>query len=633
MTPALCAEGLRSDTSASRAQGYDVRNTSRNTDSSAQISRSVKASRSQPSINHVSDRSSAIRPDQSTPSRFSGIPSAIQSNNIAVMNNVDNRQIIGRSTKAVSAESLSQAKEVLEQTAELNKSCQDQYNECMDQFCAVVDANQKRCSCSANLSKYSKVEEAVTNANAELNEIAQRIRYVGLSADEIRAIMTATEAETAIDGQRDVSETRNMLDDIENLIKDPTAITTYYSTGSSGFGLDMDLDFSSSDADLFNLDFLTDTTAASISNKRGSELYNVAKRRCNTILNECKKAGGTISQVTGNYDLAIDKDCIAYEQGLSKMNDTLVSNVRSANLLLQKARLAVLQNKNQYDARECIGALETCMLDDMVCGNGYVKCLDPTKKYIDENGSVVLGQNINKIKNFLGDDFDNSNIGNILDNLEGIYLDVCDTNGECIVKYLMTKIGTGKTFKDGGLCRPVLDKCQYYTYVNGTYQPKNDVVINYLQRAMTNIKAQQSQIISDYASSCMLDVADCYNQQVTQVNTWSSVASAESIKNVMTGACRNVALTCAYAVFANQKDRCYNETGCINSISEIFYQSLLCPENSKYAVDGCPGSASNGCVSSMCKCNTGYEVWGSSCVLKCDGNTETRNTYGVCVSK
>ena len=119
-------------------------------------------------------------------------------------------------TTATQRETITEAKERLEQTADLNKSCQEQYNDCMDQFCAVIDSNQKRCSCSANLSRYTKVETAVKDANTQLNEVAQRIRYVGLSADEIRAIMSATEAEEALSGARDTTETRNMLADIED---------------------------------------------------------------------------------------------------------------------------------------------------------------------------------------------------------------------------------------------------------------------------------------------------------------------------------------------------------------------------------------------------------------------------------
>lgn len=544
-------------------------------------------------------------------------------------------------SKTATAETVKEAKERLEQTASLNKSCQEQYNDCMDQFCAVIDSNQKRCSCSANLSKYTKVETAVKDANTQLNEVAQRIRYVGLSADEIRAIMTATEAEDALSGTSDTTETRNMLTEIEKLIKDPKSSTSYSDTYT---GLDMDLDFSSN-ADIFNLDFLN-TNTSSFSNLRGTELYSAAKKRCNTILTQCKEVGATSQQITGNYDLAIDKDCIAYEQGLTKMNETLVSNVRSANRMLQKARLAVLQNKNQYDAKGCIGALDACMTDDMVCGDDYSKCLDPTKTYIDENGKVVLGQNITKITDFM-QNYNNANINAefLADAASGVSIDTTscaakdssDTThgtGSCNVKYLLQKIGTKQKVTDEGLCRAVLDKCQAYTYdSNGNYKPYNDVVVNYVQRAMVNIKAAQQQVISDYASSCMVDIASCYNQQVTQVNAWSSAASINSVYNVMRGACRNVALTCAYAVFATDTTSCpdKNDEKCINSISEMFYQSLLCPTNSTYqTTDGITGK--DGYVNQKCKCNNGYQPYNGQCLTAC-GQHEERNTYGTCVCK
>ncbi len=500
------------------------------------------------------------------------------------------RSVKSRASNVVAtAESIQNAKEILENTADLNKSCQEQYNECMDQFCAVVDTNQKRCSCSANVSKYAKVEQAVKDANVQLNDVAQRIRYVGLSADEIRAIMTETEAEEALSGTRDTSETRDMLTEIEKLIRDPKSSTSSYSSGDTGFGLDIDLDFSSDSADMFSLDFLNTDSGSNLSNLRGAELYNAAKKRCNTVLSQCKQAGATSNQITGNYDLAIDKDCIAYEQGLTKMNETLVGNVRSANLMLQKARLAVLQNKNQYDAKGCIGALEACMTDDMVCGEDYYKCVDPTKKYIDENGKVVLGQKISNITAFMAG-YNNASINQtFLSNAYGTVISEGNCNskndGSCVVKYLLTKIGTKQKVTDEGLCRAVLDKCQNYTYESdGNYKPYNDVVTNYVQRALVNIRAAQYKIISEYAESCMLDIANCYNQQVTQVNSWSSSASLSSIHNVMRGACRNVALTCAYAVFdkAADKNLCNTDENCINSVSEMFYNSLLCDDGQVY---------------------------------------------------
>lgn len=569
----------------------------------------------------------------------------IAGTDIQTGSNID-EQVRGVQSRAAAtvptAESIAEATERMNLTSDLNTSCQQQYNDCMDQFCNVIDSNQGRCSCSANLSDYVDVEEAVTDANNQLNEVAQRIRYVGLSADEIRAIMEETEAEEALSGAKDTSETRNMLEEIEELIRDPVSSTSYASSSTS-FGLDMDLDFSSNTADIFNLDFLN-TNTTSFSNLRGTSLYNAAKNRCKTILDSCEAAGANVDQITANYDLAVDKDCIAYEAGLKKMNETLVSNVRSANLMLQKARLAVMQNKNQYDAKGCIAALDACMTDDMVCGADYTKCLDPTKRYIDENGDVVLGENITDIIDFMSE-YDNSTIDDGflqnsynmsigIDNCKKIVKegddDAVGNNGACIVKYLLQKIGTKQEVTDEGLCRAVLDKCQAYTYDDrGNYLPYNDVVVNYVQRAMVNIQAEQRQIISDYASNCMLDIANCYNQQVTQVNAWTTSASVNSIYNVMRGACRNVALTCAYAVFDNDTTSCPadDEDKCIENISQMFYQSMLCPDNAIY--DDTCSKENSACINEKCKCIDGYEKYGTSCLAKCPDHA-TRGTYGSC---
>ena len=192
-------------------------------------------------------------------------------------------------------------------------------------------------------------------------------------------------------------------------------------------------------------------------------------------------------------------------------------------------------------------------------------------------------------------------------------------DGRCVVKYLLNKIGTTSSVTDEGLCRAVLEKCQYYTYdKNNKYVPYNDIVVNYIQRAMVNIRAAQYNIISDYASSCMVDVANCYNQQVTQVNSWSSSASINSIYNVMRGACRDVALTCAYAVFNGDTESCSDNDhdSCINSISEMFYNSMLCGDGEVYdklakkcfAVTACEESGGtvqeyeNGDSMYVCKC-------------------------------
>jgi hypothetical protein len=52
----------------------------------------------------------------------------------------------------------------------------------------------------------------------------------------------------------------------------------------------------------------------------------------------------------------------------------------------------------------------------------------------------------------------------------------------------------------------------------------------------------------------------------------------------MKGACRNVALTCAYAVFNDHGDTtlCTDTETCLTSVSKMFYNSLLCDDGEVY---------------------------------------------------
>ena len=107
----------------------------------------------------------------------------------------------------------------------------------------------------------------------------------------------------------------------------------------------------------------------------------------------------------------------------------------------------------------------------------------------------------------------------------------------------------------------------------------------------------------------------------------------------MRGACRNVALTCGYAVFSADTTSCpqgtttSNQDKCIESISEIFYQSLLCPDNSMYMMSHSSSISQNnthrGWVNPMCKCNNGFVTFNGACLPMCD-NGGTYLSTGLC---
>ena len=507
---------------------------------------------------------------------------------------------------------------------DLSASCVQQYADCMDQFCNVLDKNQARCSCSDRISTYSKTEQAVKDANTQLNTVAQNIRYVGLSADEIHAIMNSTEAEQAMQGQVDTTANRQLLDQIANMVTIPSTsgTDTGGTTAIDLTGINIDFLNNPDATDMFNLDALLGGDST-FSNLRGAGLYSAAKGKCANVLNTCVKAGASSSLITGQYDMMIDKDCNTYVAGLDKMNQTLKTNVRSATLMLQQARLQNLQNNNQYDEKACVGALNTCMTDDMVCGANYERCMDPTKRYIDASGNVILGQDIAQITNlmtgvdkassFNAASFDSAMIGGLSPSTQ---CQNADGSGKCIAAYLLYKIGT-KEDVTSGLCRPVLSKCRRYTYdANGKFMFPNDVIVNYIQNAMVQINANQMKTISNYAQNCLQDVSTCYNGQVSQLNQYTSAMSASSVINVMRGACRNVALTCAYAIWAAPEkggataascrycsdggDACTaaqsltDTDKCIESLSNMFYQTMLCPLNSTYITISNTNGASAG---------------------------------------
>ena len=426
----------------------------------------------------------------------------------------------------------------MDELAQITDFCKAQYTQCMDNFCNVLDDNQGRCSCSANLKNYAKTEEALKQATEDLQDVAQKIQYIGLTADEVETLFTQTEAELQMQRGSDNTQLKNDLDKIKNMIVDVKSGSA--TTTDSGISLDLSglLDFtiSSTGFDLSSL-FGGTNNSTSISNQRGEQLYKTATARCKaSVLNSCVAQGVDASIITNAYDLEIDKQCIAYERSLTDTNDQMTATVRNAKSVLQKARLMVAQQKNQYDLRGCVNALDNCMQDDFVCGSDYENCLDPTGKYI-VNGSVVIGSQpgesgkVDSVADgslyatwkYNADDKTAKNAwatgGSISDYISATVTNTSARSSSTIMSnYLQTKIGyhDDDDGRDFGMCMSVLNKCQDVTYT-GTgskkeYNPTNKVITEYLARTLVQIKAKQDSVLADHAESCISDVTACLAQ-------------------------------------------------------------------------------------------------------------------------
>ena len=451
----------------------------------------------------------------------------------------------------------------MDELAQITDFCKAQYTSCMDNFCNVLDDNQGRCTCSKNIKNYAKTEEALKAATEALQDVAQQIQYIGLSSDEIETLFTQTEAEIQMQSTQDNTQLKNDLDRIKNLIVDVKGgSASTVSDAGMGFDLSGLLDFSidSTGFDLASLFGTTTADTSSISNQRGETLYKTAASRCKAaVLTDCAAQGVDISVITNSYDLEIDKQCIAYERSLTDTNEEMAQTVRNAKSVLQRARLMVAQEKNAYDLRGCINALDSCMQDDYVCGTDYEYCLDPTGKYIVD-GEIVVGST----PGYVVDDanmsapttdyakttlygtwyYDTDKYAFGSDNTKGTLTDYINktVTGEAqteipedgkMSKYLLYKIGYNKDGKNFGMCMSVLNKCQDYTYENKVYQPDNNVVKEYLQRTLTKIKVAQDEVIAKYAENCISDVSSCLASN-----------NYENSNNIAINACRAQIRTC-----------------------------------------------------------------------------------------
>ena len=449
----------------------------------------------------------------------------------------------------------------------LTEYCQAQYASCMDNYCNVLDDNQGRCTCSKNVTNYEKTEAALANATEALQDVARNIQYIGLSADQITTLFTETEAELTMKEAKDSSAIRSSLDKIKRMIVDVKSGTASATeTNTMTFDLSGLLNFDLETAGFDFTSFMNTTTGTnSISNQRGESLYKTAASRCKaSVLNSCTSQGVDAAVVTNAYDLEIDKSCLAYERALIDANTNMSQTVANAKEVLKKARLMVAQNKNSYDLRGCVSALESCMQDDYVCGNDYENCLDPTGQFI-VNGAVVIGsmpgnntgtttstnqtidnstyshKNLFATWNISATDLRNpwytdngyaqegasssssssSSSSNgqshiaLVDYIEQTVKDgAAKAASERMSAFLQNKIGwhDDKENKDYGMCMSVLNKCQDYTYTNKRgqkYNAENEVIKQFMQRALVTIKMAQDELLASYAENCISDVSGC----------------------------------------------------------------------------------------------------------------------------
>ena len=123
----------------------------------------------------------------------------------------------------LSEEDVSNTTSNLTAVAELTDYCKAQYAACMDNYCNVLDENQGRCSCSKNIETYAVIENNLLEQKEAFQDIVQKIKYIGLTGEQINTLFTQTQAELAMNNNKsDSTQLAKDLGAIRTALKDVT---------------------------------------------------------------------------------------------------------------------------------------------------------------------------------------------------------------------------------------------------------------------------------------------------------------------------------------------------------------------------------------------------------------------------
>lgn len=265
--------------------------------------------------------------------------------------------------------------------------CREAYATCMDQFCANANDTYRRCVCSARYDEFRNTENAIDEA---VNLLAQfednNLNAVGLSAEEVNAMYTATEGEMAI--KRDTSAAANMLAEISDLLSGKTSTTSSNdSLSNTSLGL-LTVDFTSDLGDIWGdsgTSIFDTSTGVDLSSLTGEDLYTQASKQCLEIIGDSCENNAVLTMARSAYSIMITQDCNLYEKNINAQKESLEQTVRTAEKYLREARLEEYQSHNSADVNECIANVRAAIQSDVACGANYKRCLDYTGAYINQS--------------------------------------------------------------------------------------------------------------------------------------------------------------------------------------------------------------------------------------------------------
>ncbi len=386
-------------------------------------------------------------------------------------------------------------------------TCRESYNTCMDQFCAGANDTYRRCICSNKYKDFADMEAALSSAKTMLQSFADNnLKNVGLTADEVGAMGTATSGELAT--TTDSSAAAAMLEEIGDLLSGKAKPAQQPTT----------LDFSNLNFDAAMNDVWAGTDALNSSTKdltslTGEDLYNEVNTQCTQLSASSCESQATAQMVRSAYNLLISQDCQAYSKGIDAQKEQVAQKVRDANKLLRDARLDEYRSHNSASMNECITKVRNDILNDAACGANFKRCLDFTGMYIDSNtGEPIYSPNLFQLASQIK--LENTNASENKTFLAGL-----------------------ESFKNRATAS--LDSCR---------DDATAVWDAFKSQALIEIAQAQDKKLQEVKDSCVMTMKDCYDSTTEALNSFDDTTSQRTTAlsaQASAAMCKDKVLACA----------------------------------------------------------------------------------------
>ena len=270
--------------------------------------------------------------------------------------------------------------------------CREVYNQCMDEFCANKDSQLKRCACSSRVNEFDGVKKQLAQVEDKMLDFNQRLLTVNMDAEDVQAMLTATEGENAFYSTEDKTKSKQMLEDISK------KLNKAFDSSDDSLGLGaISLSLNSDSA----FDTIDSFMGASTATKNGTALYNAALPVCREMAMEvCSDDEFEIAQ--SGYQMQIEQDCTTVAKAYQTQTDQARTRVFESSALLDISRLDTYQKRNSDDILTCKKKMLDMLTDTTICGADMGKCLDMSGKYIDPTtGEAFLSENLSELSNLI----------------------------------------------------------------------------------------------------------------------------------------------------------------------------------------------------------------------------------------